>query len=132
MKPDSPTLLEGPLVRGGSQIRRVFTIMRDGQWHTVLDVAERTGDPPMSVSAQIRHLRKDRFGGFLVEREYLADGVSRYRVRAPDPDYPPRQRSEAVFLRDLLAEVPSLRTSPKGWADLEAILLSRLAPRRSR
>jgi hypothetical protein len=39
-----------------------------------------TGAPPASVSAQLRHLRKPRFGGFTVEKRYLRDGLYTYRV----------------------------------------------------
>ena len=46
-----------------------------------------TGDPPESVSAQLRHLRKERFGSHTVEKKYLGDGLYVYRliVNVPPP-----------------------------------------------
>jgi hypothetical protein len=52
----------------------------DGRWYTLKDIAVRTGDPEPSISAQLRHLRKPRFGGYIVEREYIANGLYQYRV----------------------------------------------------
>lgn len=50
-------------VRLTGQILRVFNTMRDnGGWMTCDEISEITGDPITSISAQIRHLRKERFG----------------------------------------------------------------------
>lgn len=41
------------------------------------------GDPAASVSAQLRHLRKPRFGGFVVEKRPRGDrerGLWEYRL----------------------------------------------------
>ena len=72
--------------RLSGQILRVFDLMKSGLWYSLAVVAERTGDPPASVSAQLRHLRKERFGGHVVEKKYLGDGLYVYRliVRVPD------------------------------------------------
>lgn len=51
------------------QIQRVFNLMRDGQWRTLEEIAVITGDPQASVSAQLRHLRKTRFGGHTVKKQ---------------------------------------------------------------
>jgi hypothetical protein len=40
--------------------------------------------PPASVSAQLRHLRKPRFGGFDVTKEHVGNGLYRYRVSFPE------------------------------------------------
>jgi hypothetical protein len=50
------------------QCLRVYEVIKDGQWRTVSEIAVTTGDPETSVSAQLRNLRKRRFGGYLVER----------------------------------------------------------------
>ena len=69
------------------QLDRIWTLMRDGLWRTLPGIADATGDPPASVSAQLRHLRKPRFGGHIVERRYLANGLYEYRViQAVPPD----------------------------------------------
>ena len=54
--------------------------MNDGRWRTLREIATLTGDPEASISAQLRHLRKPRFGAYEVEREYLRDGLYRYKV----------------------------------------------------
>lgn len=69
------------------QLARIWALMRDSQWRTLPGIADTTGDPPASVSAQLRHLRKPRFGGHTVERRYLANGLYEYRViPAAPPD----------------------------------------------
>ena len=65
------------------QILRVWDLMRDGYWRTLQEIADRTGDPPASISAQLRHLRKERFGLHTVERRSRGDrasGLWEYRV----------------------------------------------------
>lgn len=54
--------------------------MSDGVWRTLDQISEVTGDPPASVSAQLRHLRKPRFGAYLVEKRYVSRGLFEYRV----------------------------------------------------
>ena len=63
-----------------SQHQRVFSFMVDGEWRTLAAISNAIGDPPASVSAQLRHLRKPRFGGHTVERTYVSDGVYLYRL----------------------------------------------------
>ena len=50
------------------QLLRVKGLMGDGRWRSVAEIAAITGDPATSVSAQLRFLRRPRFGGYLVER----------------------------------------------------------------
>jgi hypothetical protein len=66
--------------RLGKQLDRVVWAMEDGQWHTLSAVALMTGDPEASVSAQLRHLRKPRFGGHTVERRYASNGLYEYKL----------------------------------------------------
>jgi hypothetical protein len=62
------------------QILRVWECMCDGKWRTLRDIAQETGDPEASVSAQLRHLRKPRFGNYTVEREYVSNGLYKYKL----------------------------------------------------
>lgn len=55
------------------QIRRVFDCMKDGTWRTLEEIAEITGDPHASVSAQLRHLRKQKFGAFQVNKRHRGE-----------------------------------------------------------
>lgn len=66
--------------RLGKQLDRVVWAMRDEMWHTLAAVARMTGDPEASVSAQLRHLRKPRFGGHTVERRYVTNGLYEYKL----------------------------------------------------
>lgn len=70
-----------------NQLQRIWTLMRDGRWRTLPAIATATGDPEPSISAQLRHLRKPRFGGHTVERRYVGHGLYEYRVlAAPSTD----------------------------------------------
>ena len=62
------------------QIRRVYDFMFDGAWRTLNEISDATGDPHSSVSAQLRNLRKKRFGGHNIERKYMNDGLYSYRL----------------------------------------------------
>jgi hypothetical protein len=68
------------------QYMRVFEYMKDAQWRTLRDIADTTGDPEASVSAQHRHMRKERFGGHRVEKEYSANGLYYYQLIVKQPD----------------------------------------------
>lgn len=71
-------------VRLTGQIRRVYNLMRDGKKRTLCEIARKTGDPEASVSAQLRHLRKPRFGGHTVNRGYVDDGLYVYWMEVND------------------------------------------------
>lgn len=65
------------------QIARVFEAVSDGGWRTLDELATITGDPHASVSAQLRHLRKERFGGHTIERRARGNrdkGLFEYRL----------------------------------------------------
>lgn len=62
------------------QYWRIFTLMRDGAWRTLPAIERETGDPPASISAQLRHMRKDRFGGHTINRRYLGNGLYEYQL----------------------------------------------------
>ena len=62
------------------QQQRVYDIMSDGKWHTIAEVAKKARGSESGISASIRNLRKDRFGGHHVEREYVGDGLYKYRL----------------------------------------------------
>lgn len=71
-----------------AQLERVWKCMADGSWRTLRQIATATGDPESSISAQLRHLRKPRFGAHTVERNYVGNGLHAYRLTpntAPAP-----------------------------------------------
>jgi len=63
-----------------TQQERVFSIMSDGEWHTIRELTEEIGGSESSISTRIRCLRLKRFGGHRVEREYVSNGVFRYKL----------------------------------------------------
>ena len=76
---------DGPLddARLTGQLRRVFDVMRDGSWRTLDEIAQAAHAPAASVSAQLRHLRKERFGAHTVDKRHrgpAALGCWEYRL----------------------------------------------------
>lgn len=66
------------------QLERVKDAMRDGEWRTLAQIQALTMDPMASISARLRDLRKDKFGGHLVQRRW--DQVnSRHEYRWVQP-----------------------------------------------
>lgn len=65
------------------QLEAVKRVMGDGQWHTLHEVCEIVKASTASVSARIRDLRKAKFGGFTIERQYIRKGVWAYKLIAP-------------------------------------------------
>lgn len=66
--------------RLSTQYRRIWEYMADGDWYSLSDIAYYTGAPEASVSAQLRHMRKARFGANIVERERFPAGGYLYRL----------------------------------------------------
>jgi len=62
------------------QILRVHQFMTDWQWHTLAQIAAATGAPEASASAQLRNLRKVRFGKWEVSRRHVNGGLYEYRL----------------------------------------------------
>ena len=54
-------------VRLTGQLERIWNCMQDGEWRTLSRISTITGDPESSISAQLRHLRKPRFGSHHVD-----------------------------------------------------------------
>ena len=88
-----PTLFDKPLRFDGAdydhdrdnarltgQLLRIWNVVKDENWHTLPELSTRTGDPEASISAQLRHLRKPRFGSHIVERRHVLNGLYEYRV----------------------------------------------------
>ncbi len=54
--------------RLSGQLLRIFNLMKDEQWRTLQEIENQTNDPAASISAQLRHLRKTRFGAHIVNK----------------------------------------------------------------
>lgn len=55
-------------LRIGKQMDRIFGVMMDGEWRSLSIIAEITGDPEASISADLRSFRKTRYGGHTVNK----------------------------------------------------------------
>lgn len=84
---------DGPVYvheRDSERLTTQFTGVRDymlgsyPKWSTLTKIAEEIAQPQCvaSVSAQLRHMRKSRFGGYHVEKRYVANGLWEYRAMA--------------------------------------------------
>lgn len=68
----------------------IKALMLDGCWRTVQEISQILSYAENSVSAQLRHLRKPEFGGWLVYRRRRKDtSLSEYQVKNPvkKPDF---------------------------------------------
>ena len=71
----------------GQRIKHQLEIIRDWMlshslWKTLAEIEQVTDYPQASISAQLRHLRKPRFGNYIVEkRRRSGGGTWEYRVR---------------------------------------------------
>ncbi len=63
-----------------TQLGRIFNCMKDGEWRTLSSIHDVTGDPEASISAQLRHLRKDHFGSHTVNRKHMGSGLYKYQL----------------------------------------------------
>lgn len=66
--------------RLSTQYVAIFEYMQDGIGRTLGEIVDATGYPQASISAQLRHMRKKRFGGHSVLREYLGGGLYSYSL----------------------------------------------------
>ena len=72
--------------RLANQLLVIKELMLDGVWRTLVEIEAMTGFRPASISAQLRHLRKERFGGYAVQKRRRGKGRSglyEYLVLAP-------------------------------------------------
>ena len=77
---DGPNLNDSDFERLETQYEVIFNLMSDGKSRTLHEIERITGHPPASISAQLRHMRKPRFGAHIVNRAYLGDGLYSYQL----------------------------------------------------
>ncbi len=76
------------------QFTTIFELMSDHEWRTLPDIERETSYPQASISAQLRHMRKERFGGHTVARRYIGDGLYEYAVNRPGTMNPVRGEAQ--------------------------------------
>lgn len=79
--PDYSVPRDGPRIE--LQQERIREYMRLAGWRTLEEIEVATGDPQSSISAQLRHLRKPKFGGWIVDKRIRSEGTWEYRLTAP-------------------------------------------------
>lgn len=89
----------------GERIEKQHEAVRDymlglsdcDRWATLAEIEAQLDYPQASISAQLRHLRKERFGSYVVDKRRRAEGGTwEYQVRRPlpPPDEPPLGQQE--------------------------------------
>ena len=58
------------------QLLDIFNLMRDEQYRTLDEISSETRHPAASISAQLRHLRKPKFGSYTVNKRRRGDRAS--------------------------------------------------------
>lgn len=108
---DAPRLTE--------QIQRVFTVLSDRNWHALSHIAMLTGDPEASISAQIRHLRKARFGGWEIEKKHMGNGLYLYRLTGERTDPVPKPPDDLIPLPPAAPELLEIAHKKLGQIQTE-------------
>jgi len=67
--------------RLGKQLDAVRCALDGGRWWTLAELSVRVRAPEASVSARIRDLRKEKFGGHKIERRRVQDGHGLHEYR---------------------------------------------------
>ena len=62
------------------QILIIFDLMKDGKFRTLYEIEEKTGYDQASISAQLRNLRKARFGSHRIDKRRVIGGLWEYRL----------------------------------------------------
>ncbi len=62
------------------QHKLVFDLMKDAKWRSLKDIEYLIKQPQASISAQLRHLRKSRFGGHTLNKRYVNNGLYEYQL----------------------------------------------------
>lgn len=83
---DGPDVTPEDAARLSRQLARVRELMLDGAWRRLPEIAEVCEGREQSASARLRDLRKERFGGYTVDRRRVEGlrGVFEYRVVTPE------------------------------------------------
>lgn len=76
--------------RLSNQLNKVKELMSDGKWRTINQIKDSVGGSEAGISARLRDLRKERFGGYVVSRRRYgvkSYGLWEYQLVLPTPVY---------------------------------------------
>ena len=74
--------LDGKRIAKQHEVIRDF-MLKNTNWFTLAELHALLQFPEASISAQLRHLRKERFGAYRVEKQRRTVGTWEYRVLMP-------------------------------------------------
>jgi len=66
--------------RLGTQLEQIRDFMEGRGYLTLQEISDATGHPHASVSAQLRNLRKQRFGSRIIDKKYISNGLYSYKL----------------------------------------------------
>ena len=72
--------------RLSKQFDDIFQLMSDGEFRSLSEIEAHFDFkyPQSSISAQLRHMRKERFGSNKVNKKYLGNGLYKYQLEVND------------------------------------------------
>lgn len=62
------------------QSDKILNLMRDGVYRTLEQISQLTKEPQASVSAQLRHFRKPKFGSHTINKRHKGNGIYEYQL----------------------------------------------------
>lgn len=63
-----------------NQMDTIFALMKDGKYRSLHEIQISTGYSTASISAQLRNLKKERFGGHTLNKIYVENGLWTYQI----------------------------------------------------
>ena len=79
--------LDGARIHKQMDTIREFMLSHWPKWFSLAEIEKALDYPQASISAQLRHLRKPKFGSYNVEKQRRSNGTWEYRVGRPKPVY---------------------------------------------
>ncbi len=73
---------DGARIRGQLETIRQY-MLSSKEWYTLTEIEKHLGYPQASISADLRHLRKEEHGFYDVQKRRRDGRVWEYRVRPP-------------------------------------------------
>jgi hypothetical protein len=106
------------------QHEAILELMRDGRARTLPEICEAVESkgircPHSSASAQLRHLRKPRFGAWEVDKTHLGRGLYSYRLGEKGVN---RQEPVLILSVEDVVEILEINPTTAIWKRLQRFL----------
>ncbi len=80
------------------QLGKIYSLMIDHKWRTLAEISKEVDEPEASVSAQLRHLRKERFGSYVVNKHRRGEpGCGLFEYQVLDPETKKQEQLSLTF-----------------------------------